>query len=220
MKKVSCSLLAALLLASVATPGLAQVGLSVGPRFGIGFANVGGDLEDTNSNFGLSFGGSFGLQLHDYFRLAIDGQWVQKGFSEEEVVDIDGFVEVDASFNVSYIEFMVPATLTIPIPESPITPRLYVGPALAIEVSCGVSGNVAGVEVNLDCDEAGAETKSTDFLIFFGGGVDVAVGIGAITVDLLYDLGLTDLNDVTGDPTSIKSRNFQVLAGYRFFFGG
>jgi hypothetical protein len=220
MKKVSGILLAALLLAFVATPGLAQVGLSVGPRIGIGFANVGGDLEDTDSNFGLSFGGTFGLQLHDYFRLGIDGQWVQKGFSEEEVVDIDGLEQVDASFNVNYIEFMVPATLTIPIPESPITPRLYVGPALGIEVSCGLAAEAMGVEFDFDCDEAGIETKSIDFSIFFGGGIDFAVGIGAITVDFLYDLGLTDLNDVTGDPTSIKNRNLQILTGYRFFFGG
>ncbi|MGD2217946.1 MAG: porin family protein [Gemmatimonadales bacterium] len=219
MRKATSIVLAVLVLALVVTPGQAQ-NLSLGPRVGIGFANVGGDVEDTNSNFGFNIGGTFGIQLHDYFRLEINGQYVQKGFSEEGPVEIDGIVEGKGSFNVNYLEFMVPATLTIPIPNSPITPRLLMGPALAIEVSCGISAEAADIEVSFGCGEVDVETKSIDFLIFFGGGVDFSLGVGALSVDLLYDLGLTNLNDVTGDPTSIKSRNFQIVTGYRFFLGG
>ncbi|MHC5059211.1 MAG: porin family protein [Planctomycetota bacterium] len=220
MKKSGSILVAALLVAFLASPSLAQ-NLSAGVKGGIDFANLGGDVEDTNSKFGFSAGASFGVQLHEYFQLQFEGQYVRKGTSADELgVDID--------FKLDYIEFMVPATLTIPIENSAITPRFYAGPALAIETSCGVTAEEGGVSVDIDCDELyeatggelELETKTLDFGMFFGGGVDIALGSGAITVDFLYNLGLTNINDVAGTTEDIKNRNIQILAGYKFFFGG
>jgi hypothetical protein len=222
MKKFSSILLAALLVAFVVTPGPAQ-SLSLGPKVGIGFANWGGDVEGTDSRFGLSIGGSFGIQLHDYFGLLVDVMYVQKGISEEE----EG---VDVKTKLSYLEFMIPATLAIRIADSPITPRLYVGPAFAFETGCKLSGEQGGGEIEIGCDEIfeftdglapDFDTKSLDIGLFFGGGVDVAVGSGAISVDLRYNIGMTNINDIEGaEDVSIKNRNFQILAGYKFFFGG
>lgn len=222
MKRSSSILLAALLVALVVTPGLAQ-NLSAGPKVGIGFANWGGDVEGTDSKFGLSIGGSFGIQLHDYFRLLVDGVYVQKGVVEEEG-------GVDVKTKLSYLEFMFPATVTIPIADSPITPRLYLGPALAIETGCSFSGEEGGATVDIGCDELSEftdglvpdfDTKSLDIGLFFGGGADIAVGSGAISVDILYNFGLTNINDIEGaEDVSVKNKNFQILAGYRFFFGG
>ncbi|UCC83341.1 MAG: PorT family protein [Gemmatimonadota bacterium] len=222
MKRSSSLLLVALLVALVTTPGLAQ-NLSAGPTVGIGFANWGGDVEGTDSRFGLGIGGSFGFQLHDYFRLAVDGVYVQKGISEEE----DGF---SIKTKLSYLEFMFPATLTIPVADSPITPRIYLGPALAIETGCKFSAEEGGAEVDVGCDEIfeisegqapDFDTKNLDIGLFFGGGVDVAVGSGAISVDIRYNIGLTNINDVEGaEDVSIKNRNLQIVTGYRFFFGG
>jgi hypothetical protein len=89
MKRSSSILLATLLVALIGRPGLAQ-SLSVGPKAGIGFANGGGDVEDTNSNFGFNIGGVFGIQLNDYFRLEMNGQYVQKGFWQDVIAEIDG----------------------------------------------------------------------------------------------------------------------------------
>ncbi|UCC71067.1 MAG: PorT family protein [Gemmatimonadota bacterium] len=221
MKRVYSVLPIALLVALAASPVQAQ-NLSAGPKLGIGFANQGGDVEDTDSKMGFSIGGSFGIQLHEYFRLQFEGQYVQKGLSE----DVGG---ADADFNLDYIEFMVPAILTIPTGNGSITPRLYVGPALALEVSCDFSAEEDGVSASIDCDELSEatdgflpdlETKSIDFGVLFGGGLDIAVGSGAITFDVLYNLGLTDINDIPGTTEEIKNRNIQIVAGYRFFFGG
>lgn len=120
--------------------------------------------------------------------------------------------------NLNYIEFMVPFTLTIPMENSPIAPRLYAGPALGIEASCKLSEE--GFE-DVDCDDEpdAAERTSTDFSVFFGGGVDIAVGSGAITLDVLYDLGLSSIDDTPGADIDVKNKNLLVLAGYRFFFG-
>ncbi len=153
-----------------------------------------------------------GVDLHKYFRIQFEGQYVQKGAETEEF-------GVPLKLNLNYIEFMVPFTLTIPIENSPIAPRLYAGPALGIEASCNLSGEEDGVEVSADCDVGDDfPRKSTDFSVFFGGGVDFAVGSGAITLDVLYDLGLSSLDD-SGADEDIKNKSLLVLAGYRFFFG-
>ena len=206
------SSLAVLLVAFVASPGLAQK-LSAGVRGGISIADLTGDgVDSTSTKLGFVGGAFLGVDLHEYFRIQFEGQYVQKG---SETSDEDATLKI----NLNYIEFMVPFTLTIPT-NSAIAPRLYAGPALGIEVSCNLSAE--GFE-SIDCDAPLAdlgERKSTDFSVFFGGGVDFAVGSGAITLDVLYDLGLTNLNDTPGEEDfDVKNKNLLILAGYRFFFG-
>ncbi|MEE8519819.1 MAG: outer membrane beta-barrel protein, partial [Gemmatimonadota bacterium] len=154
--------------------------------------------------------------LHEYFRIQFEGQYVQKGaeFTDEAVLDVTAEISLD------YIEFMVPFTLTIPT-NSAIAPRLYAGPALGIEVSCNLSVEGGGLDESADCDEDAdaSARKSTDFSVFFGGGVDIAVGSGAITLDVLYDLGLSSIDDTPGEDIDVKNKALLVLAGYRFFFG-
>lgn len=207
------SSLAVLLVAFVASPGLAQK-LSAGVRGGVSIANLtGDDISDTSSKLGFVGGAFLGVDLSEYFRIQFEGQYVQKGAEDEE----DG---ATLKINLNYIEFMVPFTLTIPT-NSAIAPRLYAGPALGIEASCSLSAEVGGSEESIDCDDPGADVdarKSTDFSVFFGGGVDIAVGSGAITLDVLYDLGLSSLDD-SGLEADIKNKNLLVMAGYRFFFG-
>ncbi len=213
---VLSSSLAVLLVAFVASPGLAQ-SLSAGVRGGVSIANVtGDDISDTSSKLGFVGGAFLGVDLHEYFRIQFEGQYVQKGAEEEEM-------GVTVKTKLDYIEFMVPFTLTIPT-NSAIAPRLYAGPALGIEASCSVSveGTFLGetLDESADCDDDAdaAARKSTDFSVFFGGGVDIAVGSGAITLDVLYDLGLSSLDDSAFD-ADIKNKNLLVMAGYRFFFG-
>ena len=214
------SSLAVLLVAFVASPGLAQK-LSAGVKGGISIADLTGDgVDSTSTKLGFVGGAFLGVDLHEYFRIQFEGQYVQKGaeFTDEAVLDVTAEISLD------YIEFMVPFTLTIPT-NSAIAPRLYAGPALGIEVSCSVSveGTFLGetLDESADCDEDAdaAARKSTDFSVFFGGGVDIAVGSGAITLDVLYDLGLTSIDDTPGEDFDVKNKNLLVLAGYRFFFG-
>ncbi len=211
---VLSSSLAALVVAFVASPGLAQ-NVSAGVKGGISIANLTGDgIQDTSSKLGFVGGAFLGVDLHEYFRIQFEGQYVQKGAEDEE-----GGVTV--KINLNYIEFMVPFTLTIPT-NGAFAPRLYAGPALGIEASCTLSAEEGGVEVDVDCDDPAAdvgERKSTDFSVFFGGGVDIAVGSGAISLDVLYDLGLTNLDDSGLEGSDVKNKNLLVLAGYRFFFG-
>jgi len=205
-----------------AAPSFAQ-NMSAGVKAGVDFSNLGGDVEGLDSKTGFSAGAFLGLDLHEYFRLQFEGQYVQKGAKSSEA---GGTLK----WKLDYIEVMVPLTLTIPVQNSQITPRLYVGPAIAFEMTCKLSAEGDGMSADVNCDEVSEltggeiddiETKSIDFGVFFGGGVDFGLGNGAITLDVLYNLGVTNINDTPGlEDESVKNKNLQILAGYRFFFGG
>jgi hypothetical protein len=225
MKSFWRASLAAVPLAFFASPVMAQK-LSLGINGGVDFAKLKikdtetEDTETLDSKTGFSAGATFGVQLHPYFNLGLQGQYVQKGGQETE----DG---VTIKFKGDYFELLLPLTLTIPIENSPLTPRLYAGPAIGFEVGCKLSAEGGGMSESVDCDAISditgdtsdnIETESTDYGVFFGGGLDYAVGNGAITLDFLYNLGLGDITKEESE--EVKNQVIQIFAGYKFFLGG
>jgi len=217
MKRV-VHLTAAVALALLIMSGQAQAqNMRAGVNAGVDFSTLGGDIAElvgtgAKTKTGFSAGAFFGVDVSSMFRLQLNGQYAQKGAKFEET-------GATATFDVPYIEFLLPVTLLIPIENSSFTPRLYAGPSLAFEMSCDLKVEFDGESETMDCDDGGAPTKSTDYGVFFGGGVDFAVGSGELTLDVLYNLGLADLNDFPDDPNTVKNRNIQILLGYAFLFG-
>ena len=221
MKKLGSPLLALLLPTVLVTPGFAQ-GVTAGVKAGVDFADLGGDFEDvieasTDMKTGFSAGAFLGFDLHRLFRLQAEAQYVQKGAKASE----EG---VTGTFSLNYVEVLVPLTLLIPVEGAAVQPRLYAGPSIAFELDCKIKLEDTGVEVEFDCADPpvgvdiDAETKSVDFGAFFGAGIDIPAGPGAVTLDVLYNLGLADIDD--SDPViDVKNRNIQILAGYGFAIG-
>jgi hypothetical protein len=71
----------------------------------------------------------------------------------------------------------------------------------------------ADVEVDLK-----DTTKSVDFGLIFGGGLDMPVGQGGQKVgfDIRYNLGLTDINDDETDTTKFKNGTLTVMGSFSF----
>ena len=219
MKKLGSIVTAILLSTLLTSPAFAQ-NLTAGVKAGIDFADLGGDFEDliettTDLKTGFSVGGFLGIDLHRLFRLQGELQYVQKGAKATLAGN-------EAKFHVNYIEVLVPLTLMIPV-EGSVAPRLYVGPSLAFELDCKVKGEIEGqsVEFACDSDEIGAPTNTTDYGILFGGGIDIAAGPGALTLDVLYNLGLGDIakEDPTDPVVKVRNNTIQILVGYGFRFG-
>jgi hypothetical protein len=201
MKRFKVLMLAAMAMLLMAGPAQAQ--MSAGIVGGASLANIGGDVEGTDMKVGFAGGAFFAIDLHPYFMLQFTGQYVQKGAKET-------FADVTEKSKVDYLELLVPLTLTIPIEDSPIEPRLFAGPAVGYLMSCKIA--------DVDCKDF---TKSVDYGVFFGAGVDYMVGSGAIMLDAWYNLGLANINDdVDSDEFKVKNKTIQIMAGYRFFFGG
>jgi hypothetical protein len=218
MKKTVSVLTAIVLTGLLASPGFAQ-NMTAGVKIGVDFADVGGDFEQlietsTDLKTGFSFGGFLGFDLSEMFRLQGELQYVQKGAKASS----EG---VDLKFNINYIEILVPVTFMIPT-EGGVVPRLYAGPSLAFELDCKVKAEAGGQSEEYACDsqEVGAPTNTTDYGIFFGGGIDIPVGSGAVIFDVFYNLGLGDIakEDAGDDPVKVTNRNIQIVTGYAFRF--
>ncbi len=160
MTRLGSALLALVLTAALATPGLAQE-LSAGVKAGIDFADLGGDIEDlietsTDLKTGFSAGAFLGIDLHRLFRLQAEAQYVQKGAKAKEA-------GVEGTFKLNYFEVLVPFTLLIPVEGAVIQPRLYAGPSIAFEIDCKAEVEEGGVSAEVDCDseEVGAPTNTS-----------------------------------------------------------
>lgn len=213
------------LVLSAATPALAQRH-SAGVRLGATIARFGGDVQellDLDSRIGFIGGLAFRFNLGRVGGVQPEILYAVKGATDR----IQGF---DVQVRLKYLELQLPAVLMIPMKGS-VRPRLYAGPAVAWELSCRVPLDDVGTRLTFDCDEvldlggggtgvAFTETKGVDFGLVFGGGVDIGAGPGAVTLDVRYDVGFTNLNDLEGVDDTLYNRAFELLAGYSLYFGG
>lgn len=209
------SVFLAVALLAVAGPAQAQ-DLSLGAEAGVTFADF--DVSEDDADLGSRTG----FRVAGVLRYGFGGMWgiqtgvgyAQKGAEDESAPDFT------STFELAYIEIPAFLTLDIPTGPSPLNPRLFAGPQVSFESSCEISGEGEGVSATVDCDaeelgEFGFDTKSADFSLVFGGGLDFGLGGPlALTLDGRYDLGLTDINDIDeAAATEIKNRTFSVSGG-------
>jgi hypothetical protein len=125
---------------------------------------------------------------------------------------------VTGEFKAAYIQIPLLLKLRIPIQDSPVRPVLYGGAAVGFESSCKVELEGLGLSGEFDCDDPliDAERTTTDWSAVFGGGLDFVLSSVVINLDARYDLGLTNLNNETEGPGSIKNRTWTFMAGVGF----
>jgi hypothetical protein len=223
MKKLAALVFSTLLVVALGSPAFAQ-GISVGAKAGVNVAKFGGDIEGVDSRTSFAAGGALGLDLLPIFGIEVNALFSQKGTKDQETVDTGaGLTTVEATFKLNYLEVPVLATVNVPVVGSPIKPRVYAGPAVAVELSCNIEASAAGLSDSIDCDdsvlEGGFERKKVDFGLLFGAGVDFPAGPGALTLDGRYNVGLSNINDVPGSTVDVKNRTWQILGGYMIHLG-
>lgn len=171
---------------------------------------------DTRSTF---VGGAYAdFGLGGFFSVQPEVLFSQKGAKQTEQVE---GMPISLSFNLSYIEIPLLIKARFAIPESPLRPMLYVAPVVAFETKCEVEGSIDEATVTVDCEaltldgeDMTLQTRTTDFGVAFGGGLDVMAGPVVITGDLRYTLGLTNINDTHGaEDVTIKNRAWQLFLG-------
>ncbi len=202
-------LLGALLVAlTVAAPASAQTVLGI--RGGVNFASLGGDDADgLDSRTAIHVGATVLFPLSEVLGLQVGGLYSQKGAEASEG-------GVTAAIELGYFE--VPVLLRYAFPsEGAASFHLLAGPAVGFEVGCSISGSSGSGSASIDCSDAELDTKSVDFGLTGGLGLDFQASEGlTITVDGLYNLGLANIAD-GGDA---KNRVFMLQAGVGFPLGG
>jgi hypothetical protein len=235
------------LVASIAGPARAQ-DREIGIRIGLTRARLDGNTVG-DSKTGFSIGGFLGYGLTDRLAVQAELSYVRKGttgsigsflFSDDFGNMV--FAEYYQTVDLDYLELYVPITYRLPIGGlSSVMPRLFAGPAVAVEVHCGaevvqklevVSPGGMNIGTEESVSSGGCEdvrdygfgpaplfggTKKVDFGLMFGGGVAIRLGRGALTGDIRYQLGLVDISDVEG--RSAKNRTLEFLVGYAHRIG-
>lgn len=186
--KITAAFATFLLLTGFALPmtSQAQSPIDIGVRGGLTQATFYGD-DVTSNDFRPGFtGGAFlNYQVNEAFSIQPEVLYSVRGaknhFNEAGTLQ-------DVRVRQDVIE--IPVLFKLSAPLSPITPRLYAGPALGFLTNSEVDGNEA--------DDAFGDV---DFSGVVGGEIALAVNKGPlseIALDGRYNLGLVELGDVQG----------------------
>ncbi len=175
----------------------AQAGFRLGVKGGLNFANVDRDIS-TDSRTGFHAGAFATIKLS---KLAIQPELIYSA----QGADLDfggGFGELESRFNYLNI---------------PILLKLYLLAGLNLQLGPQFGFLLSGDQEFVDEFGEIIDGDASDFI----NGSDVSLGIGAgwdlpfgLTVDARYNLGLSDVNDVSGGD-EVRNQVFQVSLGYR-----
>jgi hypothetical protein len=124
----------------------------------------------------------------------------------------------EVKLNLNYLRVPVLLMARLASRESPMYPILYAGPQVAFETRCQVTGEQDGDSVSFGCEDPELgdplETKSIEFGLVFGGGLEILFSRLTAQLDARYNLGLTNLNAAANSSeVSVKNRGWSFMLG-------
>lgn len=206
----------AVLTLSFLTMTQAQVKFAFGIRTGINFGTVSFDPEPTLAQgvtkSGLTtlvVGGVAEIEFAKMFAVEVEPRYIKKGMKFEAGA---------ASQKISTSELEFPMHFKVKFMQGPVRPFAFAGPNLGIVMSATSKLEGTGNDSETDIKST---TSSTNFGIDFGGGAEFRVASQvAITGDVRYSLGLSNLDNTTPQQgqvqSSTKTRGFQIQFGTLF----
>lgn len=225
MRRVVASLLPLLIAALIAAPLMGQT--TLGFRGGLSDATISSDLEavaDQEARRGVVAGLDIAFPVGNAVELRIGGAYVQKGTVQSVDLPSEG-IRGSASIEADWIQASALARIGTPR-DGGMSFGLLLGPWAASLLSCEASldvdaGELGSVSETASCDDT---TTSTDFGIAAGAGLEMAISDGLrLGVDLIYSLGLANVDDTSTDDTSsgdTKTRHLALQAGFVIPLGG
>ncbi len=196
MKKFLMAGLAVILMSSFASAQLGPIGV----KAGMNLADLGGDVEESDMKAGLVVGGfaNFG-----FGNISIQPEllYSMKGAKQE----IGG---EDISTDYNYFEVPVLVKYNLPMPGA-LTPSIYAGPVFSLLLSAESDG-----------EDVKEQLKNNDYGIIIGAGANMDLQSYVLTFDARYNLGLNDINDVSGSDFEIKNSAIMVMVGLGFNLPG
>jgi hypothetical protein len=119
---------------------------------------------------------------------------------------------------LDFSTFELPLLLRLSItPRSNLTPHVYAGPYLGLQIDCSVDGS------SLDCDDLpDVNTNTLDVGGILGGGVNLLAGPLLVTGGLRYGFGVSSLAefDTTTARESARHGAFSLYVGAGIRLGG
>ena len=126
--------------------------------------------------------GMLGIQVEGLY--SVKGQKYTSNNSDASVVT-----------RLNYFEIPVLARFNISIPGVPLTPKLVAGPGVSFFM--GGKTKMEGGSLNGETNIKKDSITSPDIGIVAGGGLDIGMGPGALTIDVRYERGFSKIFDDT-----------------------
>ena len=224
MRLVRSFLSVSLMLLVAAGASAGPIGIHPGFKVGLTVANLDGNISsaaDLESRSDVTFGGTLRIDLGPYFSLQPELQYVPTGGKGSLVVDNGGVpATVDGALKLNYLE--LPLLAKFRLPGSPsMVPNLYLGPTAALNLASKLQGDLtaAGGSVSGEADLKD-QVESLLFGGSVGGGFDLRMGKGLLTLDARYSKSFSEIFKAVSsgvmsgvDP---KNNSMTVTLGYSF----
>ncbi len=202
MRRLGLLLLFATMLLTTAPASAHQIGV-IG---GLNLANLDVDPEggiEYDNRAGVGIGGVIDFALDENVGLVFEPMYVQKGSKAK-------FGSQESTIKLAY--FSVPMLFRIAFGSASARPYFVGGGDIGAKVSAKLEEDSQETDIK-------DEIKGVDFGATFGGGVTFPVGGNSAFIETRYTAGLNDINDISGDPTEVKTRGLQVFGGFTFPLG-
>jgi hypothetical protein len=197
--------------------------ISLGAKAGIAVSSVTGlpkEWEDEKSSVvGFAGGAMLNYAFNDVFSLQPELLYVGKGVSGNLY---DGFVSVDVTVDLAYVELPVLAKYAF-LPGKSFRPCVFAGPAFAYTLSSDFEISAGPLSASADISSL---THVTDFGLVLGAGFGLAAGGRELVFDARYERGFTNVimsgdflingSTQTINVDDFKNDGFAFTVGYMF----
>ncbi|MBI5475047.1 MAG: PorT family protein [Ignavibacteriae bacterium] len=198
------------LLAALIVPIAAQAQFNIGAKFGLNFGTISYDPEPFTAGSGVTKSGKTGFAFGadaefgfaGMFYVVAQPRYIMKGNS---------FEQGTAKLTRSLSEMEIPIYFKVKFLKAPVRPYGFLGPNIGIVLSA--KDKYEGTQQDGEVDMKD-QTSGMDFSLDFGGGAEFWVAPKvAITGDVRYSMGLSNLIKNPVQNASAKSRGFQLAFG-------
>ncbi len=170
----------------------ADFGLDI--KGGLNISNIRGkgkEGTDNSPRFGMTAGLGAQIGITDMFAIQPEVIFNMKGYKYS--YNYYFLKKDDNTLKLSYLN--IPLLFKVKFPAEKVITNVYAGPDLGIKLSSKeeIKSEAYGVTVDTTIDYD--ISKSIDFGIAIGGGIDIKAGPGRVILDLRYTLGLSSISD-------------------------
>ncbi|MDL1892232.1 PorT family protein [Sphingobacteriales bacterium CHB3] len=195
----------------VASQSFGQVKFNIGMNTGLNMGTISYDPDPfgqgvtKSGRMGFGFGAQAELGFADMFFVSLQPRYIMKGNSFEQ-----GTAKLTRSLN----ELEIPILFKVKFIKGTVRPYAFVGPNIGLVLSA--KDKYEGTQNDGEVDTKD-QISGSDFALDFGGGTEFWIAkTVALTGDVRYSMGLSNLiKNPVGNATA-KARGFQILFGVLF----